>query len=232
MGLTREEIRKFCRTNEPEGWRATEKPEIHAERMGRKVGGQQKNQSLKGIARTAVLAFPFKFSFSVLKLLYERIVVIMKASFEYCKFLLAQLKEKLDGYTIIDIPEPDYEETIDLLEETIDELSVLHSTESECSKVKDEDPADKDYLSFADEKDERQIFHMEKKNRQLNFDNQMLKKENDDLIKQYNASLESYNEFLRKDNIRLKKDNKHLVEESRKLRKYLHELERKMNKDE
>ena len=48
-------IRKKCRTNRSEGWRTTEKSESNAERMGLKVGGQQKNQSLKETDSTKVL---------------------------------------------------------------------------------------------------------------------------------------------------------------------------------
>lgn len=44
-----------------EGWQATEKPDINTRRKGWKVGGQQKNQSLRGMTFAAARAFPFKF---------------------------------------------------------------------------------------------------------------------------------------------------------------------------
>lgn len=48
-------IRYQSRTYEPERWRTTEKSDIKAGHIGRSVGGQQKNQSVRERSNAAVL---------------------------------------------------------------------------------------------------------------------------------------------------------------------------------
>lgn len=58
-GLTRPQSER-APTNERQCWQATKKPDILADEWAAIVGGQQKNQTLKGESNAAARILPFK----------------------------------------------------------------------------------------------------------------------------------------------------------------------------